>query len=137
MKILILVLMLLAPAASATDIVCSLPAANVVRSLELCEERRIRMGIRLSEWSNEVCASEFFRDGLINAERQSATRFIRKVNRDFVNNEVDTYEATWPKLIAAFCGDGTLDTEVPFNEECDDGNQTDLDGCDASCNIEP
>ena len=30
------------------------------------------------------------------------------------------------------CGDATRDTH-----QCDDGNQTDGDGCDSSCSVEP
>jgi cysteine-rich repeat protein len=35
-------------------------------------------------------------------------------------------------VIPDYCGDGDLDPA----EECDDGNNTDGDGCDAACNIE-
>lgn len=33
----------------------------------------------------------------------------------------------------SYCGDGTLDKD----EECDDGNRSSGDGCDAGCNLEP
>ena len=36
-----------------------------------------------------------------------------------------------------FCGDGITDDNGDLSEQCDDGNQANGDGCDASCLIEP
>jgi len=37
----------------------------------------------------------------------------------------------------AECGDGTVNTSTVPPEECDDGNTTPDDGCDATCELEP
>ena len=54
----------------------------------------------------------------------------------------DCFEMPPPSLCGPVCGDGMFfDTTVPgvtigFAEECDDGNTTPGDGCDAQCHIE-
>lgn len=34
------------------------------------------------------------------------------------------------------CGDGTINTASPYNEQCDDGNRGNGDGCDIDCQVE-
>jgi len=41
------------------------------------------------------------------------------------------------KAVAPICGDGVVNAPAPFNEQCDDGNQTSGDGCSDACEIEP
>jgi len=38
-----------------------------------------------------------------------------------------------PDCRVPICGDGVTDDAAPFNEQCDDGNQSDEDGCLNSC----
>lgn len=137
MKYCILILALVATApAIAADLTCTLPDAYVPRGLELCEEMRIRMHVRSSDWSNDVCASEFLRIGLLTGDKASTRRAARATVSQAVNDAVDSFNIAFPRVaFIAFCGDSILDTE--FGETCDDGNTDPLDGCDESCNIEP
>lgn len=61
----------------------------------------------------------------------------RNATHGFLNAEskTDNYKVRTPEVAppAPYCGDGTLDA----GEECDDGNNTDGDGCSATCCIEP
>jgi cysteine-rich repeat protein len=120
--------------ATAADLTCTVPAANVTRAQELCDELRIQLRIRSSEWDNDVCATQFLRIGLVAGERASATRTARAAVSGDVNDAVVLFQSTWPKPTAAACGDGTEDTE--FGEECDDGNTANGDGCSDSCTNE-
>ncbi len=124
-----------APTAFAASLTCELPAAYVSRGVELCEELRVRLHVRTADWSNDVCASEFLRIGLLKGDRDSTRREASRTVSDAVNDAVATFEASWPRITAATCGDGILDTE--FGESCDDGNRVNGDGCDFQCNIEP
>ncbi len=128
-------LVALAAPAMAVDLTCTLPAAYVTRGVELCEELRLRLHVRSSEWSNDVCSSEFLRIGMLTGDRTSTRLASQQTVSQAVNDAVDSFEINWPRLVAAQCGDGTLDTE--FGETCDDGNNVDGDGCDESCIIEP
>jgi len=153
-------------AALAADLVCTVPASNVARSVELCEELRLAMNVRTADWNNDVCATQFLRVGLLEGERLSSTRSARATVSNAVANATEGFKQTWPRPVGAECGDGILDTEfgetcddggnsVTCNgnctpsacgdgfpndaagETCDDGNVTPGDGCDASCLIEP
>ena len=137
MKRMLLSLLLLAVAspAFAADLVCTIPTASVARGVELCEEARLSLRVRSSEWNNDACSSYFLRLGLIEAEKVSTRRAFNQSVNSSVSDAVAALTTTWPAPTRATCGDGTLDTE--FGETCDDGNNIDLDGCDSSCIIEP
>lgn len=122
--------------AFSADLTCTVPAANITRSVELCEELRINMRVRSSEWDNNICSTQFLRIGLLAGERTSSRKTANETVATLVNDAVDLYLSTWPNLVEAFCGDTILDTEEPFNEECDDGNTVGEDGCDGGCLIE-
>lgn len=47
-------------------------------------------------------------------------------------DDIDTRLANLEAVLIGVCGDGTIDS----GEECDDGNTTDDDGCDALCSLE-
>jgi len=130
-----LLIVLYAPVALAADLTCTLPAAYVSRGVELCEELRLRLHVRTADWSNDACASEFLRIGLLTGDKDSTRRAARETVNDAVNDAVDLFNTNWPRIVPATCGDDTLDTE--FGEECDDGNLINGDGCDDSCTIEP
>jgi len=139
MKILALVvpLLLLATApALAADLTCTIPAANVARAIELCDELRQSLRIRSTEWNNDICATQFFRRGLREGERLSTTRSESEAAAAAITAAVDLFESTWSPPSTAICGDGTTDTEAPFEEECDDGNNADGDGCSNACRTE-
>jgi len=127
----------LAIPAGAADLVCTVPAANVARSVELCEELRLQLRVRSTEWSNDVCASQFLRIGLLAGERNISKRLANTAVATLVNDAIVTYESTWARPTAAICGDGVLDSEAPFLEACDDANLINGDGCSDSCTIEP
>ena len=129
-----LVLALLGSAAGAATLDCTIPAANVTRGTELCEELRLGLRIRASDWSNDVCASQFLRMGMIQGERESAERAARATVAGDVTAAVSAFLGTWARPTEVACGDGTLDTE--FGEACDDGNTDNGDGCSNSCGIE-
>jgi cysteine-rich repeat protein len=133
--ILLGLLLLYASPSRAANLTCVLPADYVTRGVELCEELRLELGVRASEWSNDVCASQFLRIGLLEGDKSSTRKASRATVNQAVNDAVDQFNIDWPGLAAAFCGDGILDTE--FGEECDDGNSIDGDGCDTECVIEP
>jgi cysteine-rich repeat protein len=113
--------------ASAVDLTCSVPAANVPRAVALCEELRLVFHVRATEWDNSVCASQFLRLGLLEGEKQSTRRLFLTTVAETVGAAADEFVLTWPAPIGAFCGDSIVDTE--FGEECDDGNQSGGDGC--------
>ena len=123
-------------AAFAAVLECTVPAANVARAQELCELLRQDLRVRSTEWDNDICASAFLRIGLLQGERIASRRVASATVATAVNDAVTDFEATWVKPAQAICGDGTLDTEEPFNEACDDGNNTNGDGCDESCVVE-
>lgn len=133
--ILLALLCLTASPSRAANLTCVLPADYVTRGIELCEELRLRLRIRSSEWSNDACASQFLRIGMLVSDKASTQKESNATVRNNVNIAVDNFNDDWPVLVAAACGDNILDTE--FGEECDDGNQIDGDGCDESCIIEP
>ncbi len=132
----ILLLIAFALQSSAADLVCTVPAANVPRSIELCEELRLMLHVRSSEWNNNICASQFLRAGLLAAEKAFTKREAKNFVKTAVNDAVRLYESTWDRPTTVSCGDGILDSEPPWNEECDDGNIIEADGCNSSCNIE-
>ena len=126
----------MAAPAMAADLTCTLPDGYVSRGIFLCEEMRVRLRIRVADWSNDTCASEFLRVGLLAGDKASTRKAARATVSQAVNDAVDSFNIDFPRVaVVAFCGDTILDTE--FGEECDDGNTDDGDGCDASCNIEP
>jgi cysteine-rich repeat protein len=136
-----LILMVLCTACWPTDsgavnLTCTLPNSAVPRAQELCEELRVRLRVRSSAWNNNVCASEMLRIGLLEANRVSAKAVGRQAAEAAARPLLDDLTTRLPKPISARCGDAILDTEGPFNEQCDDGNQEDGDGCDSSCQTE-
>ena len=130
-----LIFMAVATPSMAVDLTCTLPTDYIARGVELCEELRVRLRVRSSEWDNSVCASEFLRVGMLKGDRDSTRLASQQTVSQAVNDAVDSFNVDWPRITAAFCSDGTLDTE--FGEECDDGNQVNGDGCDDACIIEP
>lgn len=127
--------LLLAAPAGAVDLVCAVPAAAVPRAVEICETLRLQKRIRAADWSNDVCATELLRIGLVTTERKIATDTARRTTRTIVNDAVVAYQANHPTaLTAAECGDGTTDAE--YGETCDDGNRTNGDGCSDVCQTE-
>lgn len=136
MRHLIFVLTLMMASQSiAVDLVCQLPDSYVSRGLELCEELRVRLRIRTSDFSNDICASEFLRHGLLAGDRESTRLAAKATVAQAVNDAVDSFKIAFPRVaVSAFCGDTILDVE--FGEECDDGNNIDLDGCSSSCHVE-
>lgn len=135
--IVVIASLLIAGSAFAADLICTVPTAQVPRAVELCEELRVQLRIRSAEWNNDVCASQFLRIGLKEGERESTRRASNTTVSQAVNDAVDTFNANWPRETSASCGDGTVDSEVPFSEECDDGNNVSGDGCSRSCQTEP
>lgn len=130
-SVILVIVFMFSTSADAVDLVCSLPAENVDRSVELCEELRLSLHVRTTDWNNDVCASQFLRIGLIEGERRSTRRSFNRTLSTAIGEAVESFKSTWPKATAAICGDGTLDTE--FGESCDDGNVVNGDGCSASC----
>ena len=131
-----MVLILLAPITTlAADLTCTVPAANLTRAVELCEELRLRMRVRTADWTNDVCATEFLRIGLLEGERRSTRVSFNANLRQALSDAENLFTSTWAVTVPATCGDSTVDTE--FGETCDDGNTDPLDGCDDACIIEP
>jgi cysteine-rich repeat protein len=129
--LLCLSLILFSGTAQSADLTCTIPAANVTRGVELCEELRLKLRVRSSEWDNDVCATQFLRIGMVAGERVSATKTANTTVSGDVNDAVVLFQSTWARPTPVACGDGTLDTE--FGEECDDGNSTNGDGCSDAC----
>ena len=135
--ILSFILVAVATPAFAADLTCTVPTAFVSRAVELCEELRLVLHVRTADWSNSVCATEFLRLGLLEGEKKSTGKASRATVSQAVNDAVNTFQTNFPRTAAATCGDGTLDTEAPFGEECDDGNNVSGDGCSDRCANEP
>ncbi len=136
MKTLIILLaMFVAAPAAAVDLVCTVPAAAVTRAGERCEILRGKRQVRAGEWSNDICATEILRLGLLAVERSDATRTAQMANASAVNDAVSANEANHPSATTSVaCGDGTADAE--FGEACDDGNRENGDGCSDVCESE-
>ena len=64
-------------------------------------------------------------------ELEANTQYYLKV-RGFNETRVGAYTVTVSYLTPPVCGNG----QVERNEACDDGNNVDGDGCDATCSIE-
>jgi cysteine-rich repeat protein len=120
--------------ALAADIVMTVPDPAVPRIVELCQDLRLRLNIRVADWSNEVCATEAFRIGMREVDKRVETADVHAVTRTQVKDSLVVWDANFPRTPAAFCGDNTLDVE--FGEQCDDGNRIGGDGCDRSCQTE-
>ena len=137
--ILLLVAMVVASPALAqtTSITCTVPSANLTRIGQLCESLRIRMRVSDVTWDNEMCADNVLRVGFSEIERTNTTATVKRESNTTVNDAVGDFTSTWPPPPKSFCGDNVVNPEVPFNEECDDGNNVDGDGCDSSCRNEP
>jgi cysteine-rich repeat protein len=120
--------------ALAADIVMTVPDPAVPRIVELCQDLRLRLHIRVADWSNEVCATEAFRLGMREVDKRVETSDARATVNTQVSDSLNAWDANFPRTPAAICGDNILDTE--FGEQCDDGNLIDGDGCDSSCQTE-
>jgi len=132
--VLILLLLLLCSPAYAVNLICALPNSAVARAQELCEVLRKELRVRVSEWSNNTCATQMLFLGLRQANRIDSRRTADQAGAVTTSTAINTFEPLIPNPTPALCGDGTLDTE--FGEACDDGNRVDGDLCDSSCQIE-
>jgi len=128
--------LLLPSIAGAATVTCTIPDANVARTVQLCEELRQSSRVRSAEWSNQICANQLLRAALVADERRVTNNTASQTVTSTVNDAVVLFQSTWPQPARATCGDGILDTEPPFNEACDDGNTVNGDGCSNSCGIE-
>jgi cysteine-rich repeat protein len=117
-----------------TTVDCKLPTAAVPEARDvLCENLRQRLGRRSAGWSVVECASWLLGVGLEEEKRKVAKKEARELTSGHVSDEMNAWHALWPEPVRAICGDGIVDTEAPFFEVCDDGNQVDDDGCDNVC----
>lgn len=122
--------------ASAAELVCEVPPANVPRAVELCEILRVKMQVPSARWDNDACATEFLRRGMRDGEAAVTSNEARKSVRDAVRDALVEFDANHPSaLVPSVCGDGELITEFG-DEECDDGNTDPGDGCDEFCQTE-
>lgn len=131
-----LLALLHAPLAQAVNLTCTLPNSLITRAQELCEDLRKDMLVRPSEWNNNICASQMLRLGLIQANRIDARRDAQILADTSVDSTIAAFDPAWPPPTQAKCGDSTRDAGVPFNEQCDDGNNAFCDGCSSTCRTE-
>jgi cysteine-rich repeat protein len=129
-----LLVVVFAGTALAADIVMTIPDESVPRVVELCSDLRLRLQIRVADWSNELCSTEAFRLGMREIDKRVETADAKATVNTQVRDSLTSWDANFPRTPAAFCGDNILDTE--FGEQCDDGNLIDGDGCDSSCQTE-
>lgn len=119
---LVLVLVLFASPALAADLTCSIPAAAVPRAQELCELLRVKLRVRTTDWSNDVCATELLRLGLLQAEKVATKAEAKSVTGTMLSDAVAAMHAAHPiQATVAYCGDGQVDSIGGYVEECDDG----------------
>ncbi len=128
-------------ASAATITIGDLPGTAVANLLTQCEELRKSLGRSPADWASGVdpqsnCAKEFLRIGSRHFTRETALRVRNADKEAFITADMATYDVDFPKPVTAFCGDGTIDNFDSFAEECDDGNNDNDDGCDATCNNE-
>ena len=120
---------------AAADLTCTVPVAAVPRAQELCEIVRLRYRVRAADWSNDSCATELLRIGIIEVERRAASAVAKEATETIIKDAVTLYMESHPTaLVSAYCGDGI--TDVEFGEECDDGNTEPDDGCSPMCETE-
>jgi cysteine-rich repeat protein len=119
--------------AHAVVVSVTVPDDNIARTRELCEELRIQLRVRSAEWSDSKCVSELTRLGALALEHKVRKHDAETAIAGTVTQHVNTYTSTWPPPDKATCPDGTVDTEAPFFEVCDDGNMIDDDACNNSC----
>ncbi len=130
-----LIVLAFATPAHAANLTCTVPSAAVSRASELCDLLRISQHVRSADWDNSICASEFLRRGLRAFEATVTKAAARQAGKLQLRQTLNDWDTDFPlAVIAARCGDGTLDSE--YGEECDDGNTADEDGCDSSCRDE-
>jgi cysteine-rich repeat protein len=128
-------LVLLIPSqALAASISITVPDPALPRIVVLCEDLRVRLHVRPADWSNSICAGEAFRIGMRTVDKTVVTNESRTTVNDDVTTELATWDANYPPVTPARCGDNILDVE--FGEQCDDGNNIDGDGCSRSCQTE-
>ena len=127
-------LALFSGAATAANLTCTVPAENVARTIEICEELRIELRQRVGDWSNNKCASQLLRVGLFAEDRRMAKNSARVISRESIATAVNDFQSTWLSPEPAACGDLIVDFE--FGETCDDGNTENGDGCSNACGIE-
>lgn len=120
----------------AADLVCTVPAGAVTRATQLCEELRLERRIRVSEWSNDICATEILRIGLLEVERRVTERDQDLIHEAAVKDTLSKLKTDFPRVDAVVCGDGIVDTE--FGEECDPPNHADcLRDCTVRVDVVP
>jgi hypothetical protein len=128
--LLIALISLIATPALAADLTCTVPSAAIPRAQELCEELRVSLRVRPADWSNDVCATELLRQGLLQAERKVTKREAQATVNTAISDAVSAYEGDHPRAVThSFCGDGITDSE--FGEECDGGGS-----CTADCRVQ-
>lgn len=135
MRALFLILFLIcSPPASAAVHNCWAPSAAATRNVELCEILRVHLNVTVANWSTNECATEFFRRGMRDFEKQVTRRESRATVSSDVDDALDTFDSIWGiHAVVSFCGDDVVDTE--FGEECDppDAGVT----CDDDCQDVP
>lgn len=135
MRILILALLLLASPGWGVTLACDLPTAAVSDAGAACEKLRQDLRVSSSAWSNDLCATELARRGLRQYHRAIENNANQATADAATSAAMDLFDTNFPlPYTPAYCGDGTWDEE--FGEGCDDGNNENGDGCDASCNVE-
>jgi cysteine-rich repeat protein len=110
---------------------CTVPTDAIPRAQAMCDLVRVDMRVTTANWSNDACASEFLRRGLRDYDAGVVEKESRETVRNDVRDALATFDADFPRIPRAFCGDNTIDSE--FGEICDDGNQISRDGCSDSC----
>lgn len=135
----ILSALILPPPVSAqtTQVCIDIPTSFVAPIQAKCEQLRVLQ--RRKTMTNEECAELTMKIGLAwldqtteRAASQAALEATLTANQQALDN-------AFPGGAFYVCGDGVEDHDptIPYDEECDDGNNDDGDGCSASCTIEP
>lgn len=94
---------------------------------------RSDMQVRVTDWNNDECATEFLRRGLRDFEASTTQAASIATVKDDVSNALTAFDTDYPiQATLAFCGDSIVDTE--FGEQCDPPDGV---TCDDSCETIP
>ena len=126
---------LLASTASAQSNVCFVyPAGAGPLGQESCELVRQSIESSSTDWGVAKCAAHLVARGMIVTKSDEERNVARLTQQGNINDFVNELEAAWILPYTEPCGDAVLDES--FGEECDDGNNSNGDGCDSDCNTE-
>ena len=132
----LLILLVVALPAGAAQITITVPDAAVPRLQALCAEIQSRFRVIDANWSNQHCAEWLVLNGALDVEEKVSRRAAQTFVRDAVSTAVDDFKGDFPEpFVRSYCGDGN--TDLQYDETCDDGNVVSGDGCSASCTVEP